>query len=157
MFYEAGEFPFTREFERAYAVIRQEFLGLDPRILDIHRNAPHERYVAALLEQNGWTPSWQVGSPQANQAWQTYGLSFKGLFPKEAESKFPATMKLLGRMRGLRVGAFSRMSPLSFIAPHRHPELGGELLTFHLGIETVPGKSFLFVEWMPREELNGNQ
>ena len=154
MFYQAAEFPFIKEFEKHYEAIRQEFLGLDPRVLNIHRNGPHEQYVAALIDNNGWTPSWQVKSKQPNEGWLTYGLSFRGFFPKEAETKFPLTMNLLSRLQGLRVCAFSRMAPLSFIAPHRHPELGRGLLTFHLGIDVAPGKSFLFVDGIPSEEGN---
>jgi aspartyl/asparaginyl beta-hydroxylase (cupin superfamily) len=35
-----------------------------------------------------------------------------------------------------------------------HPELGRGLLTFHLGVDVAPGKSFLFVDGIPSEEAN---
>lgn len=70
-------------------------------------------------------------------------------FSKEAEIKFPPTMKLLSLPQGLRMCAFSRMIPLNFIAPHRHPELGRGLLTFHRGIDVAAKKSLLFVDGIP--------
>ena len=95
MINKATEFPFIGEFEKEYEFIRLELLGLDPRVLNLHRNGPHEQYVAALIENNGWTPSWQVDSKQPNEGWLTYGLSFRGIFPREAEVRFPLTRKLL--------------------------------------------------------------
>jgi beta-hydroxylase len=46
----------------------------------------------------------------------------------------------------LIVAAFSLMRGPSFIAPHRHLELGGDLLTYHLGIVAVPRFSYLNVD-----------
>lgn len=155
MFFDPADFPFTRLFEEQWEVIREEMRGLDDRILDIHRNGPHEQYIAQLVNNNGWIPGWQVGSRQPNYNWLTYGLSYAGFFPAEAPHKFPATSRLLARLTGFKVCAFLLMRPLSLIGPHTHPELGGDLLTYHLGLQTSPGRSFLWVDGTFAEEEDG--
>ncbi len=155
MFYDATLFDFTQEFENNWRTIREEYFNLDRKILNLHRDGPHEQYVDTLLHTNGWTPSWQVNSSKPNYDWLTYGLSYQGLFPQEAEHKFPTTASLLSRLNGFKVCAFSLMKPLSFIGPHTHEELGGNLLTYHLGLDVVPGKSYLCVNSTFEEQRNG--
>lgn len=161
MFYDPKEFEFIRAFEEKWEVIRDEFLGLDPRIIDLHRVGSHEQYILKLIKNNGWVPSWQVDdqetgkSNEANYGWLTYGLSYSGLFPEEAASRFPQTMALLRSLKGFKVCAFSKMRPRTMIAPHNHPELGGDLLTFHMGIQLKPARSYLCVEGEFREEREG--
>lgn len=155
MFYNPALFNFTQEFERNWLAIRDEYLKLDRKVLDLHRNDSHETYVEKLFKNNGWTPSWQVGSNQPNYDWLTYGLSYRGLFPVEAKAKFPTIASLLSRLSGFKVCAFSKMKTLSFIGPHKHPELGDNLLTYHLGIDIIPGKSYLWVNGKFEEQRNG--
>jgi len=155
MFYNTNWFDFTQEFENNWLAIREEYLNLDSKVLDLHRNGSHEEYVDTLLRNNGWTPSWQVGSSEPNYNWLTYGLSYRGLLPREAQDKFPITASLLARLRGFKVCAFSLMKALSFIEPHTHPELGGNLLTYHLGLDVVQRKSYLCVNGTFEEERNG--
>lgn len=156
MLHDVALFDFTKEFEKNWHIIREEYLNLDREILDLHRNGPHERYIETLLyKKNAWIPSWQVASTEPNYDWLTYGLSYQGLLPKEAEQKFPTTANLLSRLTGFKVCAFSLMKPLSFIGPHTHPELGGNLLTYHLGLDIVPGRSYLCVDGTFEEQQNG--
>jgi beta-hydroxylase len=134
-------------FEENWDAIRSEYERLDGKILNVHRKLGHAEYAAMAQKNNGWMPSWQVGSDTPNMNWLTYGLCYRGMFPDEAFFKYPVTADLLQRMgNSLIVAAFSLMRGPSFIAPHRHLELGGDLLTYHLGIVAVPRFSYLNVD-----------
>jgi beta-hydroxylase len=155
MYYDPQTFAFARAFEASWEQIRDEYRALDAPVLDGHRTAPHQSYVTRLLDHNGWLPSWQAGTTGANPDWLTYGLSFRGVFPREAYERYPVTAGLLSRLRGFKVCAFSLMRPRTFIAPHRHPELGGHLLTYHLGLDVTPRRSYLCVDGVFAEQQNG--
>lgn len=156
MFHDPGMFPFVRSFSENWSVIRDEYLRLNAPILDLHRIGDAEQFVSRLFRNNGWTPSWQVDSTEPNHNWLTYGLGYKGAFPDDSWEKLPFTTGLLSKLRGFKVCAFSLMRPRSFLAPHTHPELGNGMLTFHLGLQVVPKKSFLVVDGEPRQEQNGH-
>ncbi len=155
MFYDPALFPFTRELQARWRFIRQEYLELEAPRLNIHRNGAAEEYAETLFRNNGWTPSWQVDSNDPHEGWTTYALSYKGMLPDEAPQKLPATSRLLARLRGCEVCAFSRMEAGAFIAPHSHPELAGSLLTLHLGLDLEPRRSYICVEGQTREEDAG--
>ena len=155
MFLEPESFEFIGEVKKSWANIRREFEGLDSRIIDIHRNASHQEYLEKIAKNNGWTPSWQVGSTEKNHNWLTYGLYYRGACPDEAAEKFPLTMAVLKSMSCVVSAAFSMMKPASMIAPHRHLELGGDILTCHIGIDLLPQRSYLSVEGKFEEESEG--
>ena len=156
MFFNKTLFDFIQEFENSWLIIRKECLNLDNKILNFHRKSiPYEEYAYKLLNNNGWTYSWQVNSNEPNYNWLIYGLSYQGLFPQEAEQKFPVTASLLSRINGLRMCEFSLMKPLSFIEPHSHGDVGENILSYHLGLDVVPRKSYLCVNGTFEEERNG--
>jgi hypothetical protein len=155
LIFDTTEFRFTRAFEERWVDIKREYEGLGDKVLDIHRKLDHANYVKLVKSNNGWMPSWQVGSEEPNKKWLTYGLCYRGIFPDEAPWKFPITASLLGQFKGVVVCAFSLMRPMSFIAPHNHPELGGNLLTYHLGIRASPGRNYLHVNGKFIEEQEG--
>jgi aspartyl/asparaginyl beta-hydroxylase (cupin superfamily) len=153
--FDTSAFPFAHHFESNWQPIRDELLGLEPTVLPVHRRLGHEAYVATLKSKNGWVPSWQVGSDEPNHDWLTYGLCYRSIFPDEAPAKFPFTAGILDQLgAGVIVAAFSLMRRRSFIAPHRHHQLGGDLLTYHLGLKVERGVSFLNVagQCMAEEE-----
>ena len=154
MFYNSSEFNFINYFQEKIEDIRKEYLNLDPMILNIHRSGTHEELLSTFLTSNGWMPGWQVGTNAPNYNWLTYGLSYHNRFPPEACEKFPIIMNMINQFTGIKVCAFSSMLPFSFIAPHSHTELGGDLLTFHLGIDVIPGRSYLCVNGVFNEEKN---
>jgi aspartyl/asparaginyl beta-hydroxylase (cupin superfamily) len=155
-FFDATTFSFPRRFEINWSRIRDELFGLDPAVLPIHRRFGHEAYVAALKSNNGWVPSWQVGSDEPNHEWLTYGLCYRGIFPDEADAKFPLIACILRELGdAVIVCAFSLMRRHSFIAPHQHSQLGGDLLTYHLGVKVEHGLSFLNVQGRFVEEEEG--
>lgn len=155
MFYSPTEFPFITLFERNWKKIRDEYRGLDKKILDVHRNGTHEDYLRQVIENNGWAPSWSVNSTEKNFSWLTYGLFYRGIFPIEANEKFPFLMALLTGTPGIHACAFSQMMPQSTIAPHHHPELGDGLLTFHLGLELKADTCGLYVNDIFESEAEG--
>jgi hypothetical protein len=154
--FDTEALAFTRDFEREFDAIREEYLNLNAPVLELHRNGAAEDFVERLKVhgENGWTPSWQVGSADPNHSWLTYVLSFQGWFPPEAEAKFPRTMRLLSHP-AFETCAFSLLRPLTVLGPHAHSRLGGDRLTFHLGLDVDPGTSFLCVEGTFLEERNG--
>ena len=159
MIFNAQDFPFFRQFEAQWEDLRQELNGLGKNVLNVHRTLPHAAYATVLKSTNGWMPSWQVGSTQPNRDWLTYGLTYRGAFPDEASSKFPVTAAIFRRMESsVIVGAFSLIRGPSYILPHRHPELGGDLLTYHLGIQVEQKRNYLnvsgqFVEERERKSI----
>ena len=153
MLFDPTQFDFTRQFEANWEPIRDEFLGLGRNILDIHRTYSHGAYWKLLKSNNGWMRSWQVGSTEPNGDWLTYGLCYKSEFPDEAFEQFPATAGLLQAMgKAVVVAGFSLLKGPTFILPHWHPELGGYRLTYHLGIQAIPGRCYLNVEGEFAEE-----
>lgn len=145
MFLDPDRFEFTKRFRAQWAAIAEELARLPDTIIDVHRSGTHAEYFRQIRAANGWAPSWQVGSLEKNFNWLTYGLSFGRQFPAEAEALFPNTRALIQSAPCITAAAFSRMLPLSIIAPHRHPERGPMRPTFHLGIDVEPGKSWLCV------------
>lgn len=154
MFYNPTEFEFTHQFTAQWRSIRSEYDHLNPRVIDVHRIGTHEEYFLQTAENNGWAPSWKVGSIERNFDWLTYGLTYKGQFPDEASEKFPTVMALIKSTPCITAAAFSKINPMTMIAPHIHPELGGDRLTFHLGIDVEPRRSYLGVDGVIEEELN---
>lgn len=155
MFHDPAAFPFVRELQARWRLIRQEYLELRAPVLPLHRIGAIDTYVETLMKRNGWTPSWQVDSAEPNLDWLTYGLSYKGMLPDGADRALPATSRLLSRLEGCEVCALSLMRPGTFIAPHTHPEMDGRLLILHLGLDMAPGRSFLCVGQEVREERPG--
>jgi aspartyl/asparaginyl beta-hydroxylase (cupin superfamily) len=155
MFEDPSKFAFIDAFRSRWRLIRQELRELDAPLLTLHRIGPVELYAEALLKNNGWTPSWQVDSTEPNHDWLTYGLSYKGMLPDGMAETMPVTSRLLSRLQGCAVAAFSRMGPRGFIAPHKHPEMEGRLLTMHLGLDVVPRRSYICVDGEMREQREG--
>jgi len=155
MFFDPAGFAFAATLQSRWRLIRQELLELDAPLLDLHRIGDVDLHAETLLRNNGWTRSWQVDSTEPNADWLTYGLSYGGIQPDGASRKTPATSRLLGRLRGCKVAAFSLLRAGSFIGPHAHPELAGKFLTLHLGLDLLPGRSYLCCGSETREETQG--
>ena len=155
MFFDPKSFDFINAFLQNLDSIRAEYRALDSRILDLYRNGTHQEYFEQIVNDNGWVPSWQIGSSERNYQWLTYGLVYQGIFPNGAAQKLPCSTELLKQFPFITAAAFSQMKPLSMIAPHCHLELGGNMLTCHIGIELPPKRSYLCVEGEFQEEAEG--
>jgi hypothetical protein len=155
MFFDPAGFAFVPELTSRWRLLRQEWRELEAPLLDLHRVGAVHRFAEHLLRDNGWTPSWQVGSDRPNQGWLTYALSYQGLLPDGLADIMPATARLLSHLRGIEVCALSLLRPGAFIAPHDHPDIAGRLLTLHLGLAMDPHRCYLTVEGEAREEKPG--
>jgi len=153
MFFDPKSFDFIDAFLQNLDRIRAEYRALDAPVLNLYRNGTHQEYFEQIINNNGWVPSWQVGSSEKNYQWLTYGLIYQGIFPNDTVQKMPCTTELLKQFPFIQVAAFSRMKPLSMIAPHCHPELGGDMLTCHIGIELAPKRRYLCVNGEFQEEV----
>jgi len=155
MFYDPRRFELATQLAANVEAVRAELFSLDAKLLGLQRTGPIEEFAKKLERgENGWTPSWQVGSSDANQNWLTYGLTYQGRFMPEADTKYPLTRSLLDRKEVL-VAAFSLLKPLSVIAPHNHKYLGNGLLTLHVGVDVAPATSFINVDGIFEEERVG--
>jgi beta-hydroxylase len=155
MFYPSSDFPFARTFTDNWSAIRSESRGLDPTVLDIHRNGSHADYFEKIANKNGWVASWNYYSIEKNRNWLTYCLYIDGKFPPEADEKFPLIASLIKKFPQIKACALSTMKGLSMIPPHRHPELGNNLLTMHMGIALQPACNYLCVNGVFEEEREG--
>lgn len=155
-FFDPALFDFTQEFERHWQKIRDEYLSLDASILEFHHHLNnYDTYLETLSKQNGWMYSWQTASNRPNEQWLIYGLAYQGLFAAETQTKLPFITSLLSRLTGYRVCAFSTMKAQSFISPHNHPEMEENILTYQLGLDLVPEKSYLWVNGEFEAQRNG--
>lgn len=154
-FHDPAGFAFIAEIVSRWRLIRQEYIELQAPVLGLHRIGAADLYAETLLRENGWTPSWQVGSDAPNADWLTYALCYKGLLPDGLAGLMPATARLMARLRGVEVCALSLMRPRSFIAPHAHPELRGRMLTLHVGLMAAAGLSWMCVAGEMRAQTEG--
>ncbi|MGI4846671.1 MAG: aspartyl/asparaginyl beta-hydroxylase domain-containing protein [Janthinobacterium lividum] len=155
MFHDPSSFAVVQAFQQNWQAIRQEYLGLQAPFLDLHRNFGYDEYFARIKSENGWLASWQLTSTEKNLSWDTYLLSLKGQFPDDATEKYPTVQALIRKYPQVGTCLFSRMSPLYIIPPHDHADLGGDILTCHLGIDLLAGHSYLNVEGVFEEEREG--
>ena len=155
MFLDPADFAFVGALQSRWRFLRQEFLELDAPFLDLHRIGPRELHAERLMREMGWTASWQADSTEPNHDWLTFALSYKGMLPDGAQATLPATARVLSRLRGCEVCAFSLLRPGAFVRPHNHPEMQGRLLILHLGLEVAPRRSYLCGSGFAREERAG--
>jgi beta-hydroxylase len=155
MFHDPAGFAFIAAVQNRWRFLRQECLELEAPLLELHRIGAREQQAERLLREPGWTASWQVGSEVPNPNWLTFAVSYKGMFPDGAERMLPATTRLLSRLRGCEVSAFSRLRPGGYIRPHTHPEMAGRLLILHVGLEAERGRNYLCCAGTAREERAG--
>jgi beta-hydroxylase len=115
--YDRTEFPWVAEIETDWRKVRTE--------LDL------------VMQFRDQMPSFQdiikeVGTIQKDDQWKTFFLSGVGMDCTENARRCPETMKLLGRIPGMKTAFFSILSPRKHIPPHRGPFVG--VLRLHLGL-----------------------
>lgn len=117
-FFEADNFPWVREVERAFPEIRAELDVLLkhrehlPNFQDIQKE---QRY---LTKDDGWK----------TVVFYAYGLKVPGTC-----RQCPATARALKRIPGMKTAMFSILSSGKRIPPHRGPYKG--VLRYHLGLK----------------------
>jgi aspartyl/asparaginyl beta-hydroxylase (cupin superfamily) len=113
VFHDVAAFPWTRELERAFPVIREEFRTLDGRRLKL------------------W-PELDV----YNHGWQVFGLRAFGRRIDDNCACCPRLAAVLDRIPGLTTAGFSILAPGSIIKPHRG--FTATVLRCHLGVLVPP-------------------
>jgi len=125
-----------------WKTIRDEALALDQsNLADFDRDGKGHAAVFDELVKVGphWIPAWK----EPKNVWLVWPLVLWDDFPL-GDAECPKTCRLLRRLRGLKVAAFSLFRPRTILGLHTHPELAEEgLLTFHLGL-TVTHPCFLW-------------
>ena len=116
-FFETDAFPWVREVEANWSVIRKE--------LDV------------LLEHKEEIPNLQDVSPEQSlvahgESWKSFFLYGFGHKIEQNCAKCPQTARIVARIPGLKMAMFSILAPNSKIPPHRGPYRG--LLRYHLGL-----------------------
>ncbi len=115
--YEAKCFPWVKELEADWKNIRAE--------------------LDQVMVYRDQMPSFQdilkeVSTIQTDNDWKTFFLAGIGMDCRENARRCPETMRLLGRIPGMKTAFFSILSPHKHIPAHRGAYNG--LLRFHLGL-----------------------
>jgi len=154
--HDADLMSFVDDVKRRYEQVSEEYRNLHAPVIELSRQGRAELFYERLKQhgENGWTPSWQIGTDEPNFGWMTYSLKFDGWFPSEASTKYPHTMELLSHPAFETCG-FSLLRPLTVVGPHAHSRLGGDHLTLHLALDAEPGRSYLALSGTFLEERNG--
>ena len=117
MIYDPAQFPWTAQIEAEWKVIRSE---LD-RVMQYRDRMPsfHE-----ILKE--------VRTITTDDHWKTFFLTGIGMDCRENAQRCPETMRLLGKIPGMKTAFFSILSPHKHIPAHRGAYNG--ILRFHLGL-----------------------
>lgn len=155
MFHDPAGFTFIGALQSRWRYLRQEFRELDAPLVELHRAGAPEQRTERLLREPGWTAAWEASAHEPNYDCLTFTLSCKGMLPDKADRLLPATARLLSRLRGCEVGAFSLLRPGGSVHPHDHPEMTGRLLILQLGLEAEPSRNYLCCGGVAREVVSG--
>jgi beta-hydroxylase len=116
-FYDPAGFPWVRELEANWKVMRRE---LD-EVLTYHQDLPNFQDIstdqAMLTDDDRW------------KTYFFYGYGFKS---EPNCKRCPETTRLLERIPGMQTAMFSILSPRKHIPPHNGPYKG--VLRYHLGL-----------------------
>lgn len=115
--YDKEMFPWAREIEREWKLIRAE---LD-RVLVRKGELPAFHEIAS-----------EVRSISSDKDWKTFFLYGYGIRGEEAIRLCPETWRILQKIPGLKSAMFSIFEPGKHLPPHRGPYNG--VLRFHLGL-----------------------
>jgi beta-hydroxylase len=115
--YESKTFPWVAELEADWRKIRAE--------------------LDAVMQYRDQMPSFQeilkeVSTIQTDNDWKTFFLAGIGMDCAENAKRCPETMRLLGKIPGMKTAFFSILSPHKHIPAHRGAFNG--ILRFHLGL-----------------------
>ena len=115
--YEAKTFPWAAELEAGWRKIRAE---LD-QVMVYRDQMPSFQEILK-----------EVSTIQTDNDWKTFFLAGIGMDCGENAARCPETMRLLGKIPGMKTAFFSILSPHKHIPAHRGAYNG--ILRFHLGL-----------------------
>jgi beta-hydroxylase len=103
--------------------------------------------VAAHMQAGGaygWLQGW--GPTGANPDWTQLGLVVEDQAVPFLGGAFPKTLALLRGVPRIKVAAFARLAPATFLPTHRHPELRAEgLLQMHLTLRAAERGNYAYL------------
>ena len=117
LIYDTRNFPWAAELETDWRKIRAE---LD-RVMVFRDQMPSFQEILK-----------EVGTIQTDNDWKTFFLAGIGMDCRANAERCPETMRLLGRIPGMKTAFFSILSPHKHIPAHRGAYNG--VLRFHLGL-----------------------
>ncbi len=117
-FFDPAAFPWTRELEANWTVIRDE---LD-RVLEHREALPNFQDISE--DQTAIT---------TDDNWKTYFLYGFGYKAEQNCARCPETTRLIERVPGMKTAFFSILAPGKHIPPHRGPYKG--VMRYHLGLK----------------------
>ena len=129
VFFNNKDFPVTEVLEQNFAVIRDEFEKIQPRVKDFapfQDISPDQTYISN------------------DDKWKMFFLKAgKVRFERNCQ-EFPKTMRIIDAEKNLVSAYFSVIGPRKMLMPHEGPWCG--VLRIHLGIEVPPeGKGCVLV------------
>jgi aspartyl/asparaginyl beta-hydroxylase (cupin superfamily) len=139
-FYSLKDFPKLEKLAENWTIIRDEFLRLDPTVMDINRvNKSHQEVYNEILmriqkgEQYGWVKGW--GKEGENSDWIQYGILLNDFIEPMVKKTMPRTTKMLEKIKGIKVCALNMMKAGTILSCHRHPDYHKEgILQLHVGL-----------------------
>lgn len=160
-FYDNGDFPALVGLAQAWSEMRADLDALQAPVMDVDRSdKPHAAVVAEVArrveggETFGWVKGWSKAGGDPD--WTQYGLVLGDQVIPYAVA--PRTLALLAGLQGLKVAAFVRLAPGTFLAAHTHPEVASEnLLQAHITLKAPQpcGSCLLNVGGEVRQHVEG--
>jgi len=121
--YDNATFPWAREIEREWHLIRAEL----ERVLERQADLPSFHELSA-----------DVQTISKDRAWKTFFLTGYGLSSRRNIEKCPETWRILQCIPGLKTAMFSIFEPGKHLPAHRGPYNG--VLRLHLGLIVPPAR-----------------
>jgi len=124
IFKSSNDYPKLKLLENNWEIIKNEIPELDKNKVTISRsqdtwnNQKGLEFVESLKDNKDWVKSWD-----GNDSWFTFPLIYKDSPVGKAEELCPQTVKLLKQLGGIRIAAYSLLTPNS-ILPIHHDDTG---------------------------------
>ncbi len=127
--YDPALFPWAKELEQEWKVIRKELdqvLSRRSELADFHEITK------------------EVETITRDRNWKTFFLMGYGMACDDNAERCPRTVQLLQKVPGIQTAFFSILSPDKYIPPHRGPYNG--VLRYHLGLKIPKPRDRCYIQ-----------
>ena len=154
-YYLVDDYPALHDICRNWEIIRNEFLALNPPLMQISRGTSWDidmQNVAEAIKNGinyGWIKGW--GPEGLSDKWLNYGLTtfneqFNELIKGEFINHLPKTYEMIRKIKGVKICGYANLKPFSILHCHNHWEIYDEgLLQFHLPIVTAVEQNYAYL------------
>lgn len=143
--FSCGKFPKTIKLEKKWKIIQKEYIKLPKYKLITDKGRKKNIWVGdrefdqlkqLYINNYGWINGWKSETDSINPYWLTWALIYNGQPVGKNAMMCPKTVKLLMKIPGINVAAFSVMKGSSKINAHQD-SIGIKYgsITYHLGID----------------------